>query len=160
MKNSSYFKIFVAGFLLIGFGLVYGDGKGGKGRDKKQAGKNVVETYLDTLNRGKEMSLISDSISTGLSRKEDSAPSGKKIAPKGYRIQLMALSSMEAVREKKSIIEEDLQLKVYVDYDKPYYKVYVGDYIKRKHAEKALNEIKQSGYPDAWIVKSKVFVDK
>ena len=160
MNNNIYFQIVIVGLLIIGSSISYGDAKGGKDKGKKAEKESVSETYLDTLNRGKEMSLISDSISTGLSRKEDSAPSGKKIAPKGYRIQLMALSSMEAVREKKRIIEEDLQLKVYIDYDKPYYKVYVGDYIKRKHAEKALNEIKQSGYPDAWIVKSKVFVDK
>ena len=160
MNNNYYLGIVITGVLFFSSGMLLGNSKGDKNKENETEKVVVYETYLDTLNRGKEMSLTNDSIITGISRKEDSAPEGKKILPDGYRIQLMALSSMEAVRDKKSIAEEELQLKVYIDYDKPYYKVYVGDYINRKDAEKALNIIKQSGYPDAWIVKSKVFVDK
>lgn len=160
MNNKSLFLIAIVGLLFIGYSISNCEEKGGRYKAGKTKRKSVSETYLDTLNRGKEISLIRDSISTGVSQKENSAPAGKKSVPDGYRIQLMALSSMEAVRAKKNTIEKELQLTVYVDYDKPYYKIYVGDYTKRKDAEKALNKIKQSGYPDAWVVKSKVFVDK
>ncbi len=160
MNNKIHFSIALAGLLFISFCISTLDAAGDRGKTKRRGQKQVVETYLDTLNRGKEISLMSDSISSGLSPQKDAAPSGKKIVHEGYRIQVLALTSMEAARAKKSVIESELQWDVYIDYDKPYYKMYVGNYTNRKDAEKALNKIKQFGYPDAWIVKSKVFVDE
>jgi len=156
MNNKICLSIAAAGVLFASYSLLALEASGDRDKSKKQ----VVETYLDTLNRGREISLISDTISTGLSEKMDTAPAGKKMVPEGYRIQVLALTSMEAARAKKSAIESELQVEVYIDFDKPYYKMYVGNYTNRKDAEKALVMIKESGYPDAWIVKSKVFVDK
>ena len=160
MDNKIHFSLAIAGLLCVSLFISTLEAAGDRDKAKKEGQKPVVETYLDTLNRGKEISLISDTISTGLSEKKDAPPAGKKIVPEGYRIQVLALTSMEAARAKKSAIESKLQLDVYIDFDKPYYKMYVGNYTNRKDAEKALNMIKESGYPDAWIVKSKVFVDE
>ena len=160
MNNKIHFCIAIAGLLCISYSISTLEAAGDRDKAKIEGRKQVFETYLDTLNRGKEISLISDTISTGLSEKKDTAPAGKKVVPEGYRIQVLALTSMEAARAKKSAIESDLQLDVYIDFDKPYYKMYVGNYTSRKDAEKALNMIKESGYPDAWIVKSKVFIDE
>jgi hypothetical protein len=160
MNNKINFFIVIAGMLCINLCISTPEAAGDRDKVKEEGQQQVVETYLDTLNRGKEVSLIRDDISTGLSEKKDAPPAGKKILPEGYRIQVLALTSMEAARAKKSAIESKLQLDVYIDFDKPYYKMYVGNYTSRKDAEKALSMIKESGYPDAWIVKSKVFVDE
>ncbi len=117
-------------------------------------------TFLDTLNRGKELNLAKSEVVPISAGKETGSPQKKKVNPNGYRIQLMASSSEEMVRSEKRSIEKNLQLTVYIDFDEPYYKVYVGDYVSKRSANRALSKIKESGYPDAWIVKSKVFVDE
>ncbi len=132
------------------------DGKDEKGHTSSDS----KVTYLDSLNKGREL-VLSDNDIVSLSQSvESTIPKGKKEISEGYRIQLMASSSGETVRARKKMIENELRLKVYIIFDEPYYKVYVGDYKTRRDAESALNEIKQSGYPDAWIVKSKVFIDE
>lgn len=157
MNNKISFSIAIAWLLCITLFISMLEAAGNRKKVKKE---EIAETYLDTLNRGKEISLISDTISTGISKKKDVAPEGKESIPNGYTIQVLALTSMEAARAKKSAIESELKLDVYIDFDKPYYKMYVGNYTNRKDAEKALNMIKEYGYTDAWIVKSKVFVDE
>ncbi len=162
MKYADRFALlFIMTLVLFGaHGHVSAEAAESDGKESSYSKKTVQETYLDTLNRGREVSLVPDSSATLLPAKKDTIPSGKKVFPEGFRIQLLASSSIEAVRAKKRTIEEELALTVYVDFDAPYYKVYVGDYKTRKEAEAALLKIKQAGYPDAWIVKAQVFVDQ
>jgi len=162
MKYAVRFMLFliVAQVLSGGYCIVFAEAAESNGKESAYSQKRVPETFLDTLNSGKEISLVVDSSAAAVTDKKDTLPQGKKAYPEGFRIQLLASSSIEAVRAKKRTIEDELKLKVYVDFDAPYYKVYVGDYKDRKEADAALLKIKQSVYPDAWIVKSQVFVDE
>lgn len=140
----------------VSFGKDFPDRKGSKSEPGASAGKL---TFLDTLNKGKELNLAGEDVVPISAKKENASQKAQRVKSNGYRIQLMASSSEETVRAKKKSVERELKLNVYIDFDEPYYKVYVGDYTSRRSANKALSQIKQSGYPDAWIVKSKVFVD-
>ena len=44
----------------------------------------------------------------------------------------------------------------YIAYDEPYYKLHLGDFLDKPNAEKALQEVKRAGFPDAWIISAKV----
>ncbi len=131
-----------------------------KGGKKQSESSDIKMTFLDTLNNGKELYLTDDDIVSISQPQQKTAPEGKIVVPDGYRIQLMASSSEETVRIKKKSIEKELRVDVYIVFDKPYYKVYVGNYTTRRAAERMLKKVKQSGYSDAWIVKSKVFIDE
>ena len=129
------------------------------GRDESEI-PDLKITFLDTLNKGKELYLSGSDIISISQPQQKTVPQGKKEVPDGYRIQLMASSSEETIRNKKKSIEKELRTDVYIVFDAPYYKVYIGNYTTRRAAERALNKVKQSGYSDAWIVKSKVFIDE
>lgn len=168
MKNKIqtffFVAIIISGLFSVGYCNIFDKLFGGKEKDQTDAQfavyKQVKPTFLDTLNRGKELSLIDDNILSIAPSQDSPTPTGKKIIPNGFRIQLMASNSIETVRARKKTIELGLQLNVYIVFNEPYYKIFVGDYTKRNDAEKALRKIKGNGYPDAWIVKSKVFVDE
>jgi len=156
-----FMQLFIIALVLSGgYCIVFAEAADSDGKESAYSKKRVPETYLDTLNSGKEISLVADGSAAIVTDKKDTIPQGKKVYPDGFRIQLLASSSIEAVRAKKRTIEDELKLKVYIDFDAPYYKVYFGDYKNRKEADAALLKIKQYGYPDAWIVKSQVFVDE
>lgn len=140
-----------------------------KKRGKKKYTMNYSDdkvsalTFIDTLNLGNEVCLADKKNQTILQEnnnktKGNQSNSGKM--PKGYKIQLLASSSVETIRLKKKNAESGLNLHVYILHDKPYYKMYAGNFKDRRSAEKALRRIKENGYPDAWIVKPKVFVDE
>lgn len=157
MQTRWHLCIIMISITLVVSSAVYG--KERRGRRKDSRASVSTTTFLDTLNRGKELHLRKNDIVSVAQPGQDVIPGGKKMVPNGYRIQLMASSSEETVTAQKKRIEQSLGVAVYITYDQPYYKVYAGDYTTRRDAEKALEKIKQSGYPDAWIVKSKVFVD-
>ncbi len=144
--------------------IVFGWGKEDEQKDSRgNVQRGFRPTFLDTLNKGREISLSDDKISAipiSKTNEDNMKPDDKKVVPNGFRIQLMASSSVEKVRNEKKSIESKLDIAVYVYYDKPYYKICVGDYISHEDAEKELEKIRESGYPDAWIVSSKVFIDK
>ena len=113
--------------------------------------KNVQLTFIDTLNRGKEIRLAgTDFKSTFNQAPQDQSPATLK-----YRIQLFASSQIEALREQKKVAEEKTNLPVFIAYEAPYYKLFAGDFIQKTEAESNLRKLKKIGYNDAWIVSSK-----
>lgn len=154
--------IAIAMALIIGLlSVVSSEAGGNRRRGKKKEildEQDIVETYLDTLNRGREASLIDDRITAPIERDAETMVAETKKSVNGFRIQLMASSSLEKLRMKKDVIESKLNMKVYIEHDEPYYKVYAGDFTERGKADKALVKVKESGYSDAWIVKTRVFV--
>jgi len=95
----------------------------------------------------------------------------------GYRIQLMAATEKsnaaelgEEFKEKWKEAREDednedsyfyrKDIPIYLEYYKPYWKLRVGNYKKKKQAEDTLKYIKEIGFEDAWIVKTYILGEK
>lgn len=163
MKLRYQSKVLV--IVLIGFCLiteVLAERRFFKRRLFTQPKGEEILTFLDTLNTESELHLIilDSNLLVIPTKKDKKSKSQKKIEKEGYRIQLIASSSIEAMRDKKKEVESKLRLSAYISYDPPFYKLYVGDFISRRSAEKARVKIERKGYPDAWIVKSKILVSK
>ena len=114
--------VIIAGF----FSFLYGKDMSGRkgGRDKSEI-PDIKVTFLDTLNKGKELHLSNADIISISQPQQKTVPQGKKEVPKGYRIQLMASSSEETVRNKKKSIEKELRIDVYIVFDEPNFTVWV-----------------------------------
>lgn len=136
------------------------------GKDDAEVGTGAgIATFLDTLNKGKELTLgkqgpVKQNTDSVVRLPEVVKTAEKKETSEGFRIQIIASSSETLIREKKQTVEKKLRTEANIEFDNPYYKLYVGKYSDRSSAEKALVTIRQSGYTDAWIVKSKVFIDQ
>lgn len=130
-------------------------------------------TYLDTLNIGKELAVIFDeeekvekktevkytepSSDSKQLKSESTQAVQRSVVPNGFRIQILASSSVDAVREKKNELEEVILLPMYISFKSPYYKLLAGNFTDRESAEKALAGVKEQGLTDAWIISSEVF---
>jgi hypothetical protein len=78
----------------------------------------------------------------------------------GFRIQILSTKDLENATRAKSIAMEqfsDVQVKFYLEFDSPYYKVRLGDFTKREDAEETREVVRSRGYPKAWIVKTKIW---
>lgn len=69
--------------------------------------------------------------------------------PNGFRVQCFASSQIERVRAEQRFIESKLHYPVYIIFGVPYYKLFVGDFVKRVNANIAVGEMKGLGYVDA-----------
>ena len=126
--------------------------------------KPHTETFLDTLNKGKEIVLldgdfkpiISDT-SQVIQVKSEQTQSQTEI-PNGFRIQCFASSQIERIRAEQKSLETKLNYPVYIIFASPYYKLHVGDFTTREEADNALAKIKELGYSDAWVVRSKIWL--
>jgi hypothetical protein len=80
----------------------------------------------------------------------------------GYRIQIFSTKDLEkAVAIKQIAIDQldSLGVKTYLDFDSPYYKIRIGDYLNQENAENSIGFIRSLGYPSAWIVPAKVWTN-
>lgn len=78
----------------------------------------------------------------------------------GYRVQLLATSSIESATLIKQKAEEqflELQHKVYWSFEAPFYKIRIGDVLTRSEAETIRDLARSLGYDQAFPVRSKVF---
>jgi len=118
----------------------------------------IRQTYLDTLNRGRELYLTDEELSPAAARFLDGGrtDSVKKNETEAYRVQCFASNDIEAARGEKRAIETKISKPVYIVFDPPYYKIHAGDFLERPDAEKLMTELKKIGYRDAWIVRGKM----
>ena len=106
-------------------------------------------TFLDTLNKGKEIALSAEDL-PALELSGESAP-----APAGetrFRVQIMASSQIDMVRKEKISAEAAINQPVFMASEQSLYKLYVGDFKTKAEAEAILPEVKSKGYRDAWVV--------
>jgi len=100
---------------------------------------------------------------------EEQAESAKKTEKKedtqiqtevdGYRVQLLATRSIESATLIKQKAEEQFlpyNYKVYWSFEAPFYKIRIGDVLKRTDAEAIRDLAKSLGYDQAFPVRSKV----
>lgn len=114
----------------------------------------VSYTFLDTINRGKEITLSNSDFEKGTSSSSNAAVYQNQ-ASIYYKIQLFASSQIETVREQKREIENVIKLPLFISFESPYYKLLAGNFTQRTEAEEELKKIKKLGYTDAWIVSTK-----
>ena len=116
-------------------------------------------TFLDTLNRGSEFSL-NDKDFVPITTESTSVVGQKDMkenaAAEGYRIQCFASSQIERVRSEQKQLELKVKYPLYIVYTAPYYKLLVGDFIKRSDADNAMAKLKEMGYSDVWVTRSKI----
>jgi hypothetical protein len=74
----------------------------------------------------------------------------------GYRIQVSFSNDRQEAYNTKSKIYKDLpDVKCYVEYEEPYYKLRIGDFTTRLEAYDKLREVTPK-FPGAFVVRSKV----
>ena len=76
----------------------------------------------------------------------------------GFRIQIYSSASYDQILVQKKKAENNIDLPIYSGQENGTWKLYAGDYTDRAVAEKDIPIVKQTGYPDAWIVQSRVTV--
>lgn len=75
----------------------------------------------------------------------------------GYRVQILASSIKENAEKFAAEAQARFpNLKVYVEFIPPYYKVRVGDFLTREEAETFKAKARSLGYFDAFIVESQI----
>jgi hypothetical protein len=167
MRTTRWCAFALAALILTPAGPAWARHRRGRAKAEAQrdetvspAPQRVVQpTYLDTLNAGRELRLSDDDFGA-VARPPDTASASPSRPTaemaEGFRIQCVASSDIEAVRARKKAVGTSLGYPTYIVYEKPYYKLHVGDFAARKDAESALARVKKAGYPEAWIVRSKV----
>ena len=118
------------------------------------------KTFLDTLNMGREMYLTDRDFNPIVAETTAIAneKGGKLEVPDGFRVQCFASSQIERVRAEQKVIESKVHYPVYIFFASPYYKLLVGDFVKRADADVAAGKMKELGYADAWVMRTKVWV--
>jgi hypothetical protein len=125
--------------------------------------QNVKETFLDTLDKGRELAPTDKDFSPILAETTvatQQAGAGKTEVPNGFRIQVIASSQIEKVRAEQKSLETRVRYPLYIIVTPPYYKLVAGDFIKRGDADAAAAKLKELGYADAWVVRSKVWTSR
>ena len=115
-------------------------------------------TFLDTLNKGREIALSDNDLKPILPESTAIAgdKGGKGSDVDGFRIQCFASSQIDRIRSEQKMLETKVKYPVYVIFNAPYYKLLVGDFVNRPEADAALAKLKEIGYGDAWVARSKI----
>lgn len=85
---------------------------------------------------------------------EQTALSGDRV----YRIQLFTAKEYGPAIREKNIAIEVFDKPVTMDYEVPYYKIRVGNFVSRYEAEEYLPAAREAGYKTAWVVRAYVNV--
>ncbi len=70
-----------------------------------------------------------------------------------YRVQVFTSRLYAEANAERALAEEIFNLPVHLDYEVPYYKLRVGDFLTRGDAEEMVSEIKSIGYRNAWVAR-------
>jgi hypothetical protein len=116
------------------------------------------QTFLDTLNRGREIVLSAGDLpALEVLPAAGAAQTGTAGAGEArFRIQILASSQIDMARREQLNAERVIGKPVFMAADQSLYKLYVGDFKTRAEAEAALPEVRKLGYRDAWVVNAKV----
>ncbi|RME18791.1 MAG: SPOR domain-containing protein [Candidatus Zixiibacteriota bacterium] len=73
-------------------------------------------------------------------------------AHQAFRVQLLTTKLFGKAKQAVKVAEEIFDQPVFVDYEVPYFKVRVGSFGDRDHAERYLQKARTAGYANAWVV--------
>jgi hypothetical protein len=73
-----------------------------------------------------------------------------------YRVQIFMTKYPELASERALEAEVIFSETVHIDFEAPYYRVRVGDFETLEAGEEFLLQVRDSGYEDAWLVKTRL----
>ncbi len=82
-------------------------------------------------------------------------PGPKDFTP-GWRVQISAFSNLVDADARARAARSRFTEPVYVEYEPPFYKVRVGDFLTRAEAESMATRARAEGYEGAWVVETLV----
>ena len=94
--------------------------------------------------------------SKNLSNQDSTSLDSASIIVEGFRIQLFATRDRFNAEKFQIDLGKIYDKKIYVIFEAPNYKVRIGNFIDRNHAEKVRSEFSKKGYPSAWIIRTKI----
>jgi hypothetical protein len=114
-------------------------------------------TFIDTLNRGKEIVLSENDFTSPpvAMAGNNTASTVQYESVPHFRVQVFASSQSERLKEDKKKLEKQFAVPVIISFESPLYKLYAGDFSQRIGADTLLAKIKKIGYQDAWVVSTK-----
>jgi hypothetical protein len=133
-------------------------------------GNSFVPTFLDTLNKGREVSLTeadfasqvivpaaprtiaSDTVPALVTAAAPREEAG--VVPSRFKIQILAGPNEQQVKKEKNNLAPKINLPLSVSFEAPYYKLFAGDFSRHSEAESGCAQLKDMGYNDAWIVRT------
>ena len=74
----------------------------------------------------------------------------------GFRIQLYESSSPGKVNSLVKKYKQKMTDSLYVIFKAPLYKIHYGNFSKKYEAEKIKNQLRQKGFKNIWIVRSRI----
>ena len=74
----------------------------------------------------------------------------------GFRIQLYESSSPEKINGLVKKYKKKMTDSLYVIFEAPVYKIHYGNFSKKYEAEKIKNQLRQKGFKNIWIVRSRI----
>jgi hypothetical protein len=86
-----------------------------------------------------------------------------KLQRSGFRVQIAATSSLEKatlVQQEVAARFADKNLKAYLIFETPLYKVRVGNAVDRDEANSIRDFMRENGYKDSFVVPSKIIISK
>jgi len=86
---------------------------------------------------------------------QTTAPDSKSFVP-GWRVQLNAFPAMASAEAAAAKARQHFTESVYVEYQAPYYKVRLGDFLTKEDARHMVNRAKAENYAQAWVVEDLV----
>jgi hypothetical protein len=168
MKRTNAGTLFPAGM----FALMCFSGFAGEGE------KKPALTFLDTLNKGKEITITAAEVPQQLQAAPQTqqpavkapadTPAGAGgsganqeagVVPSRFKIQVLASTQEQDFKKEKNNLAAKvnlakIDLPVTSVFEAPYYKLFAGDFTQRSEAETWCARLKEMGYKDAWIVRT------
>ena len=86
----------------------------------------------------------------------DSLKNIRATTSNGFRIQLYESSSAEKVNSVIKKYKNQMKDSLYVVFEAPVYKIHYGNFSKKYEAEKIKRQLKQKGFKNVWIVRSRI----
>ena len=88
--------------------------------------------------------------------KLDSLKNIRATTRNGFRIQLYESSSSEKVNNLIKKYKKKMIDSLYVIFEAPVYKIHYGNFIRKSEAEKIKKQLRQKGFKNIWIVRSRI----
>ena len=86
----------------------------------------------------------------------DSIKSARVSTREGFRLQIYESSAAEQANKIFKKYEKALSDSLYIIFEVPLYKIHYGNFITKSEAEVAKKSLKNKGYKNIWIVKSRI----
>ena len=104
---------------------------------------------------------VSDTVETSGSLSEDNREneSGTITVP-GFRVQLFSTTDYySAIRTRNEALTKFTE-EIFLDFEQPYYKIRVGNFTDKQKADELRIIARSIGYPEAWVIQTKVTINK